>query len=128
MSKYIIGVTSYYHDSSACLFIDGMLVFACEEERFTGIKHDKSFPINSINHIKDEYGLTRDSIDVVCYYEDPKLKLKRTKSFFKSLFNVAKVWWNLRKISKKYIIHRTMSLICYIHIIHHHLQIQLLLV
>lgn len=101
MSNYIVGVTSYYHDSSVCFFIDGMLVFACEEERFTGIKHDNSFPVNSLNYLKNEYGLTRDSIDAVCYYEDPKLRLKRKKSFFKSLINNIKVWWNLRKISKK---------------------------
>ena len=42
---YIIGISAYYHDSSVSLFRNGQLIFACEEEKFTGIKHDSSFPI-----------------------------------------------------------------------------------
>ena len=70
----ILGISAYYHDSSACLFQKGKLVYACEEEKFTGIKHDSSFPINSINYILENY---TDKIDLICYYENPKLKLKR---------------------------------------------------
>ena len=70
----VLGISAYYHDSSACLFQDGKLVFACEEEKFTGIKHDSSFPINAINYIKEHY---TENIDLICYYEKPLLKLKR---------------------------------------------------
>ena len=66
--------SAYYHDSAACLFQDGKLVFACEEEKFTGIKHDSSFPESAIQYIKDNY---TDKFDVVCYYEKPHLKLLR---------------------------------------------------
>lgn len=99
--KYIIGVTAYYHDSSACLFIDGGLVFACEEEKFSGIKHDSSFPDKTIKYIFDKFNLKKSDIDCVCYYENPKLRLKRKKSFFKSLFNNIKIHNKLKNISNK---------------------------
>lgn len=98
---YIIGVSAYYHDSSACLFKDDELIFACEEEKFTGIKHDNSFPYKAIEHIFTAYGLTKSDIECVCYYEKPILRLKRRKSFLKSLGNNILVWRNLRKISNK---------------------------
>jgi carbamoyltransferase len=74
---YIIGISAYYHDSSACLFKDGHLLFACEEEKFTGIKHDSSFPKQTLNYIFKKYKLTKNDIEVICYYEDPKIKLDR---------------------------------------------------
>ena len=58
---YILGVSSFYHDSSACLFKDGELVFACEEEKFTGIKHDSSFPKNTIQYIFEKYNISYES-------------------------------------------------------------------
>ena len=64
--EYIVGITAFYHDSSACLFKNGKLIFACEEERFTGIKHDSSFPTNTINYIFEKYGLSKNDISVVC--------------------------------------------------------------
>ena len=75
--KYILGISAFYHDSSASLFKDGQLIYACEEEKFTGIKHDSEFPFNSINYIVKKYKLSKDNIEAVCYYEDPKLKLER---------------------------------------------------
>lgn len=101
MEKYIIGVSAYYHDSSACLFIDNELVFACEEEKFSGIKHDNSFPDLTLKYIFDTYKLTKKDIECVCYYENPILRLGRLKSFGKSLKNVVNVWKNLRKISNR---------------------------
>ncbi len=96
---YTIGISAYYHDSSACLFKDDKLLFACEEEKFTGIKHDSSFPKKTIEYIFNHYNLTKDDIEAVCYYENPKLRFKRKKSFLTSLQTNLKVWWNLRKIS-----------------------------
>ena len=80
---YIIGISAYYHDASACLFKDGQLVFACEEEKFTGIKHDSSFPNKTIEYIFNTYKLSKKDIDIVCYYEDPELKLERVKNNIK---------------------------------------------
>ena len=84
----IIGISAYYHDSAACLFQDGKLVFACEEEKFTGIKHDSSFPTNTINYIKKHY---TEDIDLVCYYENPKLKLKR--AFKHNWLSIPRILW-----------------------------------
>ena len=102
----ILGITAYYHDSSACYFKDGELIFACEEEKFTGIKHDNSFPKKTIQYIFKKYNLSKSDIECVCYYENPKMRLKRNKSFFKSIKNIIKVWYNLKKISSN--IHYTM--------------------
>jgi len=111
---YVIGISAYYHDSSVCLFRNGQLIYACEEEKFTGIKHDSSFPINSLNYIYKQYKLTKDKVEVVCYYEDPKLKLKRVIDNIKgqlftnlaysinSYFNIKKNIWNLNKLLPKY--------------------------
>jgi carbamoyltransferase len=98
---HIIGITAYYHDSSACLFKDGKLIFACEEERFSGIKHDRSFPHKTLKYIFSEYKLTPQDIDSVCYYEDPKLRFHRSRSFFASIFTGIKVYYNLRKLGKE---------------------------
>lgn len=99
MSRYVIGISAYYHDSSVCLFENDELIFACEEEKFSGIKHDSSFPNLALKYIFDKYNLKREDIECVCYYENPKLRLKRSKSFFKSLKNTIKVHYNLKKIS-----------------------------
>jgi carbamoyltransferase len=99
--SYIIGISAYYHDSSACLFKDDKLIFACEEERFTGIKHDNSFPKNTVKYIFDKFNLKKSDIECVCYYENPKIRLKRIKSYFKSLKNIVKVYYNLKKISDR---------------------------
>jgi carbamoyltransferase len=107
---YIIGISAFYHDSSACLFKNGQLLFACEEEKFSGIKHDKSFPIKTIDYMFKKYKINKNEIDIVCYYEDPKLKLKRVvdnikPQFFKntwysinSYFNIKS---NIREINKR---------------------------
>ena len=50
---YVIGISAYYHDSSVCLFKNGELVFACEEEKFTGVKHDYRFPTNALKYISN---------------------------------------------------------------------------
>ena len=85
-TKYIIGISAYYHDSSVCVFRNGQLIYACEEEKFTGIKHDKSFPVKALNYAFKNFRIKKDDIEAVCYYEDPILKLKRVKSNFKKNF------------------------------------------
>ena len=106
---YVLGISSFYHDSSACLFKNGELVFACEEEKFTGIKHDSSFPINTIEYIFSHYSITYDDIEMVCYYEDLNLKLKRVlsnikKNFFTSpkysLKSLVKILKNISDVNK----------------------------
>jgi carbamoyltransferase len=76
-NKYILGIACGYHDSSACLLKDGKVLGAVEEERFTGIKHDSSFPTNAIEWLYKDNKITGNDISVVAFYENPKLKLER---------------------------------------------------
>jgi len=111
---YIIGISAYYHDSSICLFKNKELIFAIEEEKFTGIKHDASFPHRSLEYIINKYNIRRDQIDMICYYENPKLKRNRVllnsvlnffispiKSF-KSIFKINSNIKDLNEQLKKY--------------------------
>lgn len=73
----ILGICCYYHDSSAALIIDGKLVAAVQEERFTRVKHDTSFPINAIEFCFESQNLKASDINYVGYYEKPLLKFER---------------------------------------------------
>lgn len=73
----ILGISAYYHDSSAALLVDDTIVAAAQEERFTRIKHDNSFPTNACKYCLDDAGLTIDEIDAVVFYEKPFIKFER---------------------------------------------------
>ena len=75
----ILGISAFYHDSAAALIVDGKVVSAQEEERFTGEKHDQRFPINSIKWILKQNKLKINQIDKIVWYEDPKKKYERFK-------------------------------------------------
>ena len=79
---YILGISSYYHDSAAVLIKDGVVISAVEEERFTRKKHDNSFPKNSINFCLKSNNLTINNINYVSYYEKPLLKFERILETF----------------------------------------------
>lgn len=80
VNGYILGISCGYHDSAASLIKDGRVLGACEEERFTGIKHDSSFPINTINWLISEFKITSNDLEAICFYENPKLKLDRIET------------------------------------------------
>ena len=73
----IIGISCFYHDSAACLLQNGVIQEAIQEERFTRIKHDSNFPLNSISHILTKYNLSLNKIDFFVFYEKPFLKFER---------------------------------------------------
>ncbi|MBI1878655.1 MAG: hypothetical protein HYR94_10590 [Chloroflexi bacterium] len=73
----ILGVSCYYHDAAAALLVDGQLVAAAEEERFTRKKHDSSFPQQAINFCLKHAGLTAADLDYVVFYEKPLVKFER---------------------------------------------------
>lgn len=73
----ILGLSAFYHDSAAALLVDGRLVAAAQEERFTRIKHDASYPENAIAYCLAEAGATLAEIDHVVFYEKPFLKFER---------------------------------------------------
>ncbi|HSL84854.1 MAG TPA: carbamoyltransferase [Thermoanaerobaculia bacterium] len=75
----ILGISCYYHDSAACLVVDGEIVAAAQEERFTRVKHDASFPSNAIRYCLAEGGVGtgRTVLDRVVFYDKPLLKFHR---------------------------------------------------
>ncbi len=73
----ILGISAFYHDSAAALLVDGRLMAAAQEERFTRKKQDARFPEHAIAYCLDEGGTTLDEIDYVVFYEKPFLKFER---------------------------------------------------
>jgi carbamoyltransferase len=73
----IIGISAFYHDSAACLLIDGKIVAAAQEERFTRKKHDPDFPKHAAEYCLKAAGLTIKDIDYVSFYDKPLLKFER---------------------------------------------------
>ena len=96
----ILGISAFYHDSAAAIVVDGQIVAAAQEERFTRIKHDAAFPEQAIAYCLEEAGLTPDQIDLVGFYEKPFLKFERlletTLAFapwgFKAFLNTIPSW------------------------------------
>jgi len=73
----ILGISCFYHDSSACLVKDGEIIAAVQEERFTRKKHDFGFPINAVNWCLKEGGIEVKDLDIVSFYEKPFIKFER---------------------------------------------------
>jgi len=73
----ILGISAFYHDSAATLIIDGEIISAAQEERFTRKKHDPSYPVNAINYCLSEAGLSLAQVDHIAFYDKPFLKFER---------------------------------------------------
>ena len=73
----ILGLSAYYHDSAACLLVDGEVVAAAQEERFSRKKHDERFPSQAVAYCLRQAGITRDEVDYVGFYEKPLVKFDR---------------------------------------------------
>ncbi len=93
--KYILGISAFYHDSAAALLKNGKVIFATQEERFSRIKHDASFPKKSIEQILKFEQITFDQIDYVVFYDKPFLKFERLIETY--LANVPKGFSSFRK-------------------------------
>lgn len=77
MGKKILGISAFYHDSAAAILLDGQVIAAVQEERFTREKHTAVFPVESIKYCLEEAGLTIDELDAVVFYDKPLLKFER---------------------------------------------------
>ena len=73
----ILGISAFYHDSAAALLVDGQIVAAAQEERFTRKKHDPAFPANAIAYCLQYGGLRLKDLDAVVFYDKPLLKFER---------------------------------------------------
>ena len=110
----VLGVSYGYHDSSACLVVDGRVVAASAEERFTRQKHDANFPTYAIQFCLEKGGLKPSDLDQVVFHEDPNVKFSRVLTAAIAPFphsrrefvNSVKSWlgrklWSLNTISAR---------------------------
>ena len=110
--SFIIGISCFYHDSSATLIKNNEIISAAQEERFTRIKHDSSFPINAIKYCLSDSNLKLNNIDYVVFYEKPFLKFERLLETylafaprgFRSFCKSMPVWLKEKLFQKKIII------------------------
>jgi carbamoyltransferase len=72
----ILGISAFYHDSAAALVVDGEVVAAAQEERFTRKKHDEGFPQHAIEYCLSAAGLRAEQLDFVGFYDKPFLKFE----------------------------------------------------
>jgi carbamoyltransferase len=77
MTRAILGISAYYHDSAAALLVDGNIVAAAQEERFSRQKHDCSFPIQACRYVLKEAGIDYKDLVAVSFYDKPFLKFER---------------------------------------------------
>src|SRR5277367_4148307 len=96
----ILGISAFYHDSAAALVVDGEIVAAAQEERFTRIKHDHEFPINAIQYCLKQANLKAEDLYSVGFYDKPFLKFERlletylayAPSGFRSFMKAMPLW------------------------------------
>ena len=107
----ILGISSFFHDSAASLIIDGEIIAAAQEERFSRIKHDESFPVNSINYVLGESKLELHQVDHIVFFEKPFLKFERLLETylafaprgFKSFSLSMPIWLREKLFMKKFL-------------------------
>ena len=107
----ILGISAFYHDSAAALIVDGKVKSAAQEERFTRLKHDPTFPTNAIKYCLGNEGLTLTDLDNVVFYDKPFLKFERLLETYLSLapygfksFSLALPTWIKEKLFQKKLI------------------------
>ena len=109
---YILGISAFYHDSAATLIKNGEIISAVQEERFTRVKHDSSFPINSIKFLIKEQNIKISDVNYIVFYEKPFLKFERlletylafAPKGFKSFKMAIPIWLREKLFQKKFII------------------------
>ena len=73
----ILGISAFYHDSAAALIVDGDIIAAAQEERFTRKKHDSNYPFNAVNFVLNFSNIKLSDVDHIIFYEKPFLKFER---------------------------------------------------
>jgi carbamoyltransferase len=109
---YILGISAFYHDSSACLVIDGNIASCAQEERFSRIKHDSRFPKESIQYVLKSSNISIEDVDHIIFYDKPLLTFDRLiKTYLNTVpfgfihfLNSMKVWIKEKLFMNKMII------------------------
>ena len=107
----ILGISAFYHDSAAALIINGKIVSAAQEERFSRVKHDARYPKNAINFILTSNNLKLNDIDFIVFFEKPFLKFERlletylafAPKGFKSFSLAMPIWLREKLFQKKFL-------------------------
>ena len=107
--KTILGLSAFYHDSAATILIDGKIVAAAQEERFTRKKHDFSYPFNAIEFVLDYANIKLNDVDQIIFFEKPFLKFERlletyvafAPKGFKSFCMAMPIWLKNKLFQKK---------------------------
>ena len=107
----ILGISAFYHDSAAALIVDGKIISAAQEERFSRVKHDARYPKNAINFILKSNDLELNNIDFIVFFEKPFLKFERLLETylafaprgFKSFSLSMPVWLRDKLFQKKFL-------------------------
>jgi carbamoyltransferase len=107
----ILGISAFYHDSAASLIIDGKIVAAAQEERFTRKKHDANYPFHAIEYVLKESNLKLSEIDHIVFFEKPFLKFERLLETymafapfgFKSFSLSMPIWLREKLFQKKFL-------------------------
>jgi carbamoyltransferase len=118
MSSRILGISAFYHDSAAALVVDGRIIAAAQEERFTRRKHDPAFPTSAIRYCLSQAGLTAGDIDHVVFYEKPFIKFERLLETYLALaprgynsFRLAIPLWLKEKLFQKRLLRQNLKVI-----------------
>ena len=106
-----MGISAFYHDSAACILIDGKIIAAAQEERFTRKKHDPSYPYNAVEFVLKFANLKLNQVDQVVFFEKPFLKFERlietymafAPSGFKSFCMSVPLWLREKLFQKKFL-------------------------
>ena len=107
----ILGISAFYHDSAAALIVDGDIIAAAQEERFSRKKHDSRYPYNAIKYVLDEGKKSLSDIDHIVFFEKPFLKFERlletymafAPKGFKSFSMSMPLWLREKLFQKKYL-------------------------
>jgi carbamoyltransferase len=116
--KTILGISAFYHDSAATILVDGKIIAAAQEERFTRVKHDSNFPSNAIKFVLKYANLELGNIDQIIFFEKPFLKFERLlKTYvafapkgFMSFCKAMPIWLKDKLFQKKIIFDRLKEL------------------
>ena len=105
----ILGISAFYHDSAAALIVDGKIIAAAQEERFSRKKHDSSYPFNAVEFVLKKANLSLNKVDYIVFYEKPFLKFERLLETylafaprgFKSFSMAMPIWLREKLFQKK---------------------------
>ena len=113
----ILGISAFYHDSAAALIKDGEIIAAAQEERFTRIKHDPSYPANAVTYVLKESNLKLSEVNHIVFFEKPFLKFERlletymafAPKGFKSFSLSMPIWLREKLFQKKFLFEKLKS-------------------